>query len=148
MNGEFVSMKQRYVTSRAVCYRIGLAVAKLVCLGKPVKYFSLTFKQFYPRFFRLKHNNSSKCASPYFYIAGFVAVYLSKSQWLGLPRGRRVRDVAFPVSLMSSLNQKSSAFKIWMFFLSFFFFFFQRITVSNDFVRNGDMHQRFAKGAG
>ena len=29
-------------------------------------------------FLMLKKSNSSKCASPYFYIGGFVAVYLSK----------------------------------------------------------------------
>ena len=51
---------------------------KLLCLGQPDKYLSLTFKQFYPRFLRYKHSNSSKSTSPYFYIGGFVAVYLSK----------------------------------------------------------------------
>ena len=55
-----------------------LVVAKILCLGKPAKYLRLTFKQFYPRFFSLEHSNSSKSASPYFYIGGFVAVYLSK----------------------------------------------------------------------
>ena len=68
------------MTNRAVYYRLELAVAKTFMTGyKPVKYLSLTVKQFYPRFSeKKKHSNSSKSASPYFYIGGFVAVYLSK----------------------------------------------------------------------
>ena len=78
VHGELVSLKQRPMTSRAVCYRIELAFAKILCLGKPAKYLNLTFKQFYPRFSRSKQSNSSKSVWPYFYIGGFVAVYLSE----------------------------------------------------------------------
>ena len=45
------------------------------------------------------------------------------------------------VSLMNRLNKKSFVFKMWM-------LYFQRITFSDDFVRNGNMHQRFEKDAG
>ena len=52
-------------------------------------------------------------------------------------KARRVRDVASSVSTMNRLNQKSSVFKMWM-------LYFQRITFSDYFVRNGDMHQSFS----
>ena len=66
------------MTSCAICYRIELAVAKTFMLVKPAKYPNLIFKQFYPRFFYLKRSISSKRALPFFYIGGFVTVYLSK----------------------------------------------------------------------
>ena len=42
---------------------------------------------------------------------------------------------------MNRLNQKSSVFKMWL-------LNFKRISFSNYFVRNGDMHQGFEKDAG
>ena len=54
------------------------------------------------------------------------------------PRIRGVRDVACSLSLMNRLNQKYYVFKIWM-------LYFQRITFSDYFVRNCDMHQRCKK---
>ena len=54
--------------------------------------------------------------------------------------GANVRDVACSVSLMNRLSQKYSVFKMWM-------LYFQRITLSDYFVRNGDMHQHFEKDA-
>ena len=51
---------------------------QILCLGKQAKYLSLIFKQLYPRVFGWKHSNSSNSTSPYFYIGGFVAAYLSK----------------------------------------------------------------------
>ena len=105
MHGEFVSLKQRPLTNRAVCYRIELAVAKTFMPGKPAKYLSLTLKQFYPRFFSLKHSNSSKSVSPYSYMGGFVAVYLSKmaATMVG-PRLPRKHSHNFKILMLSKFK--------------------------------------------
>ena len=54
---------------------------------------------------------------------------------------RELRAFEMSVSLINRLNKKFSVFKMWM-------LYFQRITFSDYFVRNGDMHQRFEKHAG
>ena len=69
----------------------------------------------------------------YFYIFWSLGLCGSTLKWkqsAARPRARRVRDVACSVSLMNRLNQKSSVFKMWM-------LYFQRITFSAYFVRNG-----------
>ena len=66
------------MTSRAVCYKIESAVAKTFMPGWGSQIHQLDIQTILPKVFPLKHSNSSKRASPYFYIGGFVAVYLSK----------------------------------------------------------------------
>ena len=66
------------MTSRAVCYRIELAVAKTFIPGLASQIPQLDIQTILPEVFPLKHSKMSKRASPYFYTGVFVAVYLSK----------------------------------------------------------------------
>ena len=78
-----------------------------------------------------------------FTFSGPPALYGSTMKWkqsVARPRARGVRAVACSVSLMNRLYQKYSIFKMWM-------LYFQRISLSDYFVLNGDMHQRFEKDA-
>ena len=78
MHGEFVSLKQRPVTSRAVFYRINSALPEVLRLCKPDKHLSLALQQLSPWFSHYNPSNSTKSTSPCFYIGGIVAVHLSK----------------------------------------------------------------------
>ena len=62
------------MTSHAACYRIDLAVAKAFMPASARQISQLDIQTIFP----FKNSNSSKSTSPYFYIGGFVAVYLSK----------------------------------------------------------------------
>ena len=54
MHGEFVSLKQRPMTSRAVCYKIDLAVAKIFMPGSARQIRQLDIQTILPKVFPLK----------------------------------------------------------------------------------------------
>ena len=76
MHGEFVSLKQRQVGWPFI--ELNRQLPEFLRLGKPDKHLSLALQQFSLQFSYQNPSDLSKSTSPYFYIDGIVAVYLSK----------------------------------------------------------------------
>ena len=66
------------VTRRRSFIELNRQLPEFLRLGKPDKHLSLALQQFSPWFSHYNPSNSTKSTSPYFYIGGIVAVYLSK----------------------------------------------------------------------
>ena len=77
MHGEFVSVKQRPVQVGLSFIELNQQLPEFLQLGKPDKRLSLALQQLSPWFSHYNPRNSTKSTSPYIYIGGIVAVYLS-----------------------------------------------------------------------